>query len=155
MLLHFSNGRPEHGHSVMHGAEAFRPSAGQRCVAERCKKKDLLVEERRLKVTHIERTIADFERTDVDLQNELPPSRNASAFTIRPIFAAANKRSEKLKRSVDELKSKLEDPRLLWLRLSTTSISLKCLRDVRPISELTPTDPMLTPLQRQVTSGGL
>ena len=94
-------------------------------------KLNFLVGDRRLKVTCIERMIADLEQMDVDLQNEISTEQkrvrihDQTQFRLSALCQAANRRSENLKRSVDELKSKLEDVRMLWARLSTNSIRLK------------------------------
>jgi flagellar export protein FliJ len=115
-------------------------------------KKRFLVEEKRLKVTHIERMIADFERMDVDLQNEITTEQkrvrihDPTNFAY-PLFAkATNQRSENLKRSIDELKSKLEDAKAALAAAVDELNKLEMLEERRRMPELTPTVSMSAPL---------
>ena len=108
-------------------------------------KRRFLVEERRLKVTRIERMIADFERLDVDLQNEIATEQKRVRIHDRtnfayPLFAkAANQRSENIKRSVDELRSKLEDAKAALAEAVDDLNKLEMLEERRQTPELTPT----------------
>ena len=106
-------------------------------------KRRFLVEERRLKVTRIERMIADFERLDVDLQKEIATEQkrvrihDPTNFAY-PLFAkAANQRSENLKRSVDELKIKLEDAKAALTEAVDELNKLEMLEERRHMPELT------------------
>ena len=120
-----------------------------------------LVDERRLKVTRIERMIADFEQMDVDLQNEISTEQKRVRIHDQtnfayPLFAkSANKRSENLKRSVDELERKLEDAKVALAEAVDELNKLEMLEERRTVPELTPTVSMLTALQHRVRSRGL
>ena len=114
-----------------------------------------LVDERRLKVTRIERMIADFEQMDVDLQNEISTEQKRVRIHDQtnfayPLFAkAANRRSENLKRSVDELKSKLQDAKDALGKAVDELNKIEMIEEHRRIPELTPTASMLTRLSKR------
>ena len=116
-------------------------------------KSKFLVEERRLKVTRIERMIADFERMDVDLQNEITTEQKRVRIHDQtnfayPLFAkSANRRSENLKRSVDELKSKLEDAKAALAEAVDELNKLEMLEERRRMPELTSTVSMSKAVQ--------
>ena len=118
-------------------------------------KRKFLVEERRLKVTRIERMIADCERVDVDLQNEIATEQKRVRIHDQtnfayPLFAkAANRRSENLKRSVDELKSKLEDAKDALGKAVDELNKIEVIEEHRRMPELTPTASILTRLSKR------
>ena len=121
-------------------------------------KKRFLVDERRLKVTRIERMIADFERMDVDLQHEITAEQNRARMHdptnfAYPLFArAAISGAKILSVRLTSLGKSLKTPR--WEAVDELN-KLEMIEEHRRIPELTPTASMLTPLQRQVRSRGL
>ena len=114
-----------------------------------------LVEERRLKVTRIERMIADLELMDDDLQNEISTEQKRVGVHDQtnfayPLFAkAAFKRSENLKRSVDELKGKLEDAEDALAKAVDELSKIEMIEEQRRMPELTPTASLLTRLSKR------
>ena len=79
------------------------------------KMKTFLVGEHRLKIQWIARTISDFERLDCDLETEISnEEKRARIFdpnsVAYPLSAqAAKHRRYNIRRSIDELRNKLED----------------------------------------------
>ena len=105
-------------------------------------KQKFLLEERRLKVMRIERMIADCERVDGDLQNEIATEQKRVRIHDQTNFAyplsakAARQRSENLKRSVEELKSKLEDAKAAMAEAVDELNKLEKLDERRQMPEL-------------------
>ena len=112
------------------------------------------VEDNRLKVARIERMIADFERMDVDLQNEIATEQKRARIHdptnfAYPLFAkAANQRRENLKRSVDELKSRLEDAKKALAEAVVELKKIELLEERRQMPELTPAISMSAPAKQ-------
>ena len=89
----------------------------------------------------INKMIAEFERTDEDLKREIEREQSRSGvhdpgnFAYPPFAKAATQRRENLKRSIDELRSNLNDAKMALAEAVDQLVKVETLDERRQIAE--------------------